>query len=74
MGEYSPQEYDPVNGVYIQSETPLPDYTIINISSNVRLSNFLNLSIGINNASDHTNDRFGPYVGRNYYVQFSTSN
>ena len=42
------------------------------LKSTIRISNYINLSIGVNNANNYTNDRFGPFVGRSAYIEISS--
>lgn len=72
VGSYRPQEYDPIKGLYVFSEKKLPAYSLIMLKSTIKISDYFNLSIGLNNANNYTNDRFGPFVGRSAYIEISS--
>ncbi len=72
VGEYTPEEYDPQSGSYIRTDSPLPQHFSTNMNSHIRLLDQLQLTLGIKNAGDHTNDRFGPFIGRAIYLELST--
>jgi len=72
VASYRPQEYDPIKGLYVFAENKLAAYSLIMLKSTIRISNYINLSIGVNNANNYTNDRFGPFVGRSAYIEISS--
>jgi len=72
VGEYTPEEYDPEMGTYIRTDSPLPQYFILNLNSHIRLLDQLHIALGVKNVGDHTNDRFGPFLGRAVYIELST--
>ena len=42
------------------------------VSDIIGVNNHFTISLGVENAGDYTNDRFGPFVGRAAYIEFST--
>jgi len=72
IGSYRPQEYDPIKGLYIFAEKKITAYSLIMLKSTIKISNYFNMSIGIDNANNYTNKNFGPFIGRSAYIQIST--
>ena len=42
------------------------------LRSTININNHFTISLGVDNAGDYTNNRFGPFVGRAAYIEFST--
>ena len=58
--------------VYPVNEEKLKAYALITLRSTININNYFTISLGVKNAGDYTNDRFGPFVGRAAYIEFST--
>ena len=72
VGSYRPQEYDPQKGEYVFAQEKLKAYALIMLRSTININNHFTISLGVDNAGDYTNNRFGPFVGRAAYIEFST--
>jgi outer membrane receptor for ferrienterochelin and colicin len=72
VGSYRPQEYDPIKGLFVFAEKKLAAYSLIRLKSTIKISDYFNLSIGVNNVNNYTNNRFGPFVGRSAYIEISS--
>ena len=64
------QEYDPIKGDYIAGGQ-LDPYGLIDIQIKYILNKRYQLTIGSKNITNHTNESFGPFIGRTGYVEFS---
>jgi len=72
IGSYRPQEYDPVQGLYVFAQNKLNAYSLIRLKSTLKINDYFNISMGIDNVNNYTNKRFGPFVGRSGYLEIST--
>jgi len=72
VGSYRPQEYDPIKGLYVFAQKKLNAYSLIMLKSTLKINDYFNISMGIDNANNYTNKRFGPFVGRSAYIEIST--
>ena len=72
VAPHRPQEFDPISGLFITSENKISGHSLINITASKKIFNNYNIRIGLNNSTNYTNMRFGPFVGRNIFLEFST--
>ena len=72
VAPYRPQEYDAQKGVFIFAEQKLKGYALITVRSTLKIYDYLQLSLGVENAGNYTNSRFGPFIGRAAYLELST--
>ena len=72
VAPYRPHEYDAQKGVFVFAEQKLKGYALITIRSSLKIYNSLQLSLGVENAGNYTNSRFGPFIGRAAYLELST--
>ena len=72
IASYRPQEYDPLKGLYIFSEEKLESYTLIMLKTSIKINSIYDISMGVDNANNYTNNRYGPFVGRSAYLEVST--
>ena len=72
VGSFTPNQYNPDSGTY-NSGDKMEDYFIID--SNVKINYFkpMILGVGIKNFGDYTNEQYGPFIGREYYLEISTT-
>jgi outer membrane receptor for ferrienterochelin and colicins len=73
VGSYAPQDYNPDTGEYEKASRSLDAYTIININGSMNVWKQINLGIGIRNAGNYTHDRYGPFIGRSFYIEILTN-
>lgn len=73
VGAYTPEEYDPASGTYINAPEALADYAMVDISASLKIWNPVFMNFGIKNAGDYTHDRYGPFIGRAVYLELSTT-
>ena len=69
---FTPNEYDPQSGTYISSEKFDAHY-IIDINGKIKIWDSITLGSGIKNISDYTNKKFGPFIGRSFYMELTTN-
>ena len=72
IASYRPQEYDPLKGLYIFSEEKLESYTLIMLKTSIKINSIYDISMGVDNANNYTNNRYGTFVGRSAYLEVST--
>ena len=72
-GEYDPQEFNPTSGEYQSSEQTLNSYLIFDAQVIYKLKPEYQIIIGSKNIGNHTNQAFGPYIGRTAYVEINTN-
>ncbi len=72
IAPYSPQEFDPSSGVFITTKNKIDDYYVVNITGSKKIYDNYNIRIGINNATNYTNNRFGPFIGRSIFLEILT--
>ena len=72
-GEYDPQEFNPTSGEYQASEQTVNSYLIFDTQVIYKLSPEYQIIFGSKNIGNHTNQAFGPYIGRIAYVEINTN-
>ncbi len=72
-GEYDPQEFNPTSGEYQSSEQTVSPYLIFDAQIIYKLKPEYQIIIGSKNIGNHTNQAFGPYIGRTAYVEINTN-
>ena len=72
IGSYTPQQYNPEGGEYTDGEK-VYSYALSNIKFSCIPLDILKLSLNIENLGDYTNITYGPFIGRQYTVEISTS-
>ena len=71
IGSYWPQEYSPVTGDYTSVDKKIEAYLLANMNIVINISPDFNLKFGIKNVGDHKNLSYGPYIGRNGYIEIN---
>ena len=72
-GKYDPQEFNPTSGEYQASEQTVNSYLIFDTQIIYKLSSEYQIIFGSKNIGNHTNQAFGPYIGRTAYVEINTN-
>ena len=72
-GEYDPQEFNPTSGEYQASEQTVNSYLIFDTQVIYKLNPEYQIIFGSKNIGNHTNQAFGPYIGRTAYVEINTN-
>ena len=72
-GEYNPQEFNPTSGEYQSSEQTVKPYLIFDAQIIYKLNPEYQIIFGSKNIGNHTNQAFGPYIGRTAYVEINTN-
>ena len=72
-GEYDPQEFNPTSGEYQASEQTVNSYLIFDTQIIYKLNPEYQIIFGSKNIGNHTNQAFGPYIGRTAYVEINTN-
>ena len=72
VGEYFPQEFDPVSGDYLSSSDPVKSYLIGDAQIIYNLAPEYQIILGSKNIGDHINRSYGPYIGRTAYMEIKT--
>ncbi|MFQ6675281.1 MAG: TonB-dependent receptor domain-containing protein [Fidelibacterota bacterium] len=72
VGPYTPEEYVPEQGKYVRSDEQREPFSVINVTGKVRVSHLFSVFFGVRNMTDYTDDRFGPFVGRSFYLELMT--
>ena len=72
VGEYSPQEFDPITGDYVSASEPIKSYLMGDIQVIYNLTNTYQIVLGSTNVGNHTNMVYGPYIGRASYIEIKT--
>ena len=69
VGSYFPQEFDPELGDYKSSQKKVRPYIMSDLTVQYKLNHNYKIMVGLNNLSNHTNNTYGPYIGRVTYVE-----
>ena len=72
IAPYKPQDFDPINGIFVSADKEIDGYTILNFTGSKSFNNFLYFKFGLNNVTNYTNNRFGPFVGRSAFIELSS--
>jgi outer membrane receptor for ferrienterochelin and colicin len=72
IGEYFPQEFDPISGDYLSSSDPVKAYLIGDAQIIYYLAPEYQIILGSKNIGDHINRSYGPYIGRTAYMEIKT--
>jgi len=72
IGEYFPQEFDPVSGDYLSSSEPVKPYLIGDAQIIYNLAPEYQIILGSKNIGNHINRSYGPYIGRTAYMEIKT--
>ena len=72
VGEYFPQEFDPVSGDYLSASDPIKSYLIGDMQVIYNLNSTYQVVLGSTNIGNHTNKAYGPYIGRSGYLEIKT--
>ena len=72
VGEYFPQEFDPISGDYLSASDPIKSYLIGDIQVIYNLTSTYQIVLGSTNIGNHTNKSYGPYIGRAGYLEIKT--
>ena len=73
IGEYFPQEYDPLSGDYLSSSTAVKPYLLGDLQVIYTINQQYKMVIGLKNIGNHTNMSYGPYIGRTTYMEINTN-
>ena len=73
VAPYLPQEFDPSKGIFVNADKKLNGYAIIDLTGSKVFYDFINVRFGINNLTNYIDNRFGPFVGRSAFLEFSTN-
>ena len=72
IGEYFPEEFDPVSGDYISSSVSVKTYLMGDIQVIYKIDPKYQLVFGSKNIGNHINQSYGPYIGRTAYLEIQT--
>ena len=72
IGEYFPQEFDPISGDYLSSSEPVKPYLIGDAQIIYNLAPEYQIILGSKNIGNHINRSYGPYIGRTAYMEIKT--
>jgi outer membrane receptor for ferrienterochelin and colicins len=72
-GEYYPQEFNPATGDYLSSEKLVKPYLTFDAQVIYKVSPAYQIIFGSKNIGDHTNQAYGPYIGRTAYFEIKTN-
>ena len=72
IGEYFPQEFDPISGDYLSASDPIKSYLIGDMQIIYNLTSTYQVILGSTNIGNHTNKSYGPYIGRAGYLEIKT--
>jgi outer membrane receptor protein involved in Fe transport len=72
IGEYFPEEFDPVSGDYISSSVSVKTYLMGDIQVIYKIDPKYQLVFGSKNIGNHINHSYGPYIGRTAYLEIQT--
>ena len=73
IGEYKPQEFDPISGENRPSPISVKPYMMGDIQLSYNLTSMSKIILGFTNITNHTNMSFGPYLGRSGYIEIRSS-
>ena len=71
-GPYTPSSHDIETGTWVKEEKDRSGYIIFDISGNYTFNNFTKMKFGLKNASNYVNTKYGPFIGRSFYIELST--
>ena len=69
IGPYKPMEFNSSTGSYAETSKPIKAYLLGDVLLNFNINKKYNIIFGITNITNHTNSRFGPYLGRSGYIE-----
>ena len=69
IGPYTPMEFNSSTGIYAEASEPIKAYLIGDVLLNFNFNKKYNLIFGVTNITNHTNSKFGPYLGRSGYIE-----
>ena len=72
-GKYYPQEFNPATGDYLSSEKLVKPYLTFDAQVIYKASPAYQIIFGSKNIGDHTNQAYGPYIGRTAYFEIKTN-
>lgn len=72
-GKYSPQEFVPAIGDYQPSNISVNSYLIFGCQIIYKISPSYQIILGAKNIGNHTNQAYGPYIGRTAYAEVTTN-
>ena len=72
-GEYYPQEFNPTTGDYLSSEKLVKPYLTFDAQVIYKASPAYQIIFGSKNIGNHTNQAYGPYIGRTAYFEIKTN-
>ena len=72
VGEYFPQEFDPISGDYLSASKPIKSYLMGDLQLIYNLTSTYQVVLGSTNIGNHTNKAYGPYIGRAGYLEIKT--
>ena len=72
VGEYFPQEFDPISGDYLSASKPIKSYLMGDLQLIYNLTSTYQVVFGSTNIGNHTNKAYGPYIGRAGYLEIKT--
>ncbi len=72
-GKYSPQEFVPSSGEYQSSNISVKSYLIFDAQIIYKITPSYQVVFGAKNIGNHTNQSYGPYIGRTAYVEVATN-
>ena len=72
VGEYFPQEFDPMSGDYLSASKPIKSYLMGDLQLIYNLTSTYQVVLGSTNIGNHTNKAYGPYIGRAGYLEIKT--
>ena len=72
-GKYSPQEFVPSSGEYQSSNISVKSYLIFDAQIIYKITPSYQVVFGAKNIGNHTNQSYGPYIGRTAYVEVTTN-
>jgi len=73
VGEYFPQEFDPISGDYLSSSDPVKSYLMGDLQIIYNIKPEYRIIIGSKNIGNHINRSYGPYIGRTAYIEINTN-
>ena len=72
-GKYNPQEFDPASSDYQSSDISVKSYLIIDAQIIYNITPSYRVILGAKNIGNHTNQAYGPYIGRTTYLEINTN-
>jgi len=72
-GEYYPQEFNTATGDYLSSDELVKSYLTCDIQVIYKASSSYQIIFGSKNIGDHTNQAYGPYIGRTAFIEIKTN-